>query len=349
MKKSHKLDILFFANIPVKGQERSIGGATVLAKSILDFIVTNKRINVKHTQIRFFWRYKLQLIDYFIWLFRFPFTIYNKDVVSFHGTKDFHFTIAPLLYLWARLFNKKIVYHFFGGNFPEQYQNLPKFAQGILKKTILKSDTIFLETLEMITFFKKENIKNLEWLPNSRRPVINKLAHKKFTKKFVFISRVIPEKGINEIINSSNQLPKEYIMDIYGPIDDRHYKKNIFNNTRANYKGHLDPNNVLSTLSKYDVLVLPSYFEGEGYPGIIIESLALGIPVITTNWKALPEIITNDDNGLLIEIRNKKELEKAILFFNDENYPSFRERTFNSFQKFNSEVVFNKIIDSYTN
>lgn len=343
--KNKKTKVLYFANIPVKDQERSIGGATVLSKNILDFLLLDNRIDVKHSQIRFFWRNKLQLIDYFIWLFRFPFIIGKMDVISFHGTKDFHFTIAPILWIWAKLFNKKIIYHFFGGNFHEQYQKLSKLFRYIIKNTILKSDTVFFETLQMINFF--ESNKNIVWLPNSRKPIIKKLNPKKFQRKFVFISRVIPEKGINEIIKTADQLPNDYIIDIYGPIDDRHYEENLFDDKRVTYKGLLSPKEVLNTLTSYDVLMLPSYFEGEGYPGIIIESLALGIPVITTNWKALPEIITTNLNGILIDIKNEKQLVKAIMAFNDENYPIFRENAFKSFQQFSSDVVFNKIIDSY--
>ena len=345
--KNKKQRVLFFANIPVTNQERSIGGATVLANSILDFIKQDDRLDVKHSQIRFFWRNKLQLLDYFIWLFRFPFFIWNKDIVSFHGTKDFHFSIAPFLWLWSKLFGKKVIYHFFGGNFHEQYQELPKLIRNIIKNTILKSDTIFFETIQMIEFFKSENIKGIEWLPNSRKPIIKILKPKKFHKKFVFISRVISEKGINEIINAAINLPNDYCIDIYGPIDDRHYKIDFFKNKMAAYKGLLHPEDVLSTLSSYDVLILPSYFKGEGYPGIVIESLALGIPVITTNWKALPEIIENNINGILIDIKNEKQLKEAILFFNKDNYTFFRERAFNSFQKFSSDVVFNKVIESY--
>ncbi len=347
--KNKKQRVIFFANIPVENQERSIGGATVLAKNILDFLLLDDRIDIKHSQIRFFWRNKLQLIDYFLWLFRFPFNIIKFDVVSFHGTKDFHFIIAPFLWLWAKLFNKKIVYHFFGGNFHEQYEKAPKLARQILKKTILKSDTIFFETLQMIEFFEKEKIKNIVWLPNSRKAITHQIKAKTFNKKFVFISRVIPEKGINEILNAAINLPKDYCIDIYGPIDDRHYEIDYFKNKRAVYKGLLHPDEVISTLSKYDVLMLPSYFNGEGYPGIIIESLAIGIPVITTNWKALPEIITNEVNGVLINIKDEKQLEQAILSFNKENYLDYRNRAFKSFQVFSNEVVFNKVIESYLN
>jgi len=345
--RNKKIKVLFFANIPIEGEERSIGGATVLAKSILNFLQSDNRIQLKHQQIRFFWRNKLQLLDYFCWLFRFPFSIKNYDVISFHGTKDFHFIIAPFLWLWAKLFKKKVIYHFFGGNFHEQYQGLPKAFKQFIKNTILKSDTLFFETKQMINFFEKEKIKSSVWLPNSRAPLIKDLSIKEYSKKFVFISRVIPQKGVNEIIKVAKSLPNDYEVDIYGPIDDRHYSDDFFKNNKATYKGLLHPDEVIPTLSKYDVLLLPSYFDGEGYPGIIIESLAVGIPVITTNWKALPELITNNENGFLIDIKNENQLKQAILAFNKENHPTFRKKAFNSFQQFSSDVVFNKIIDSY--
>ncbi len=122
----------------------------------------------------------------------------------------------------------------------------------------------------MISFFEKEGINNIVWLPNSRKPLIKDFPNKEFANKFVFISRVIPQKGINEIIKAAEFLPNDYIIDIYGPIDDRHYSKDVFLNGKASYKGLLKPEEVVSTLLKYDVLLLPSYFDGEGYPGIII-------------------------------------------------------------------------------
>ena len=52
-------------------------------------------------------------------------------------------------------------------------------------------------------------------------------------------------------------------------------------------------------------------------------------------------------NGILIDIKNEEELENAIIAFNEENYPTFRKNAFKSFQQFSSDVVFNKIINSY--
>lgn len=346
MGKSVKKKVLFFANIPIRHEERSIGGATVLAENILEFINSEKQIDVFHKQIRRFWRNKLQIIDYALWLIKFPFVILDKDVVSIHGTKDLHFTIGPILCLWAKLLNKKTVYHFFGGNFHKQYEKLPKTMRWFYRKTILNCDTVFFETKFLVDYFN-DTVKSVEWLPNARKPIIRDIQPRPFEKKFVFISRIIPQKGINELIQAANLLDSSYTVDVYGPIDSRHYKENIFENTNINYKGILKPEEVTKTLATYNYLLLPSYFEGEGYSGIIIESLALGIPVITTKWQALPEIITHGYNGILIDIKAYKQLYDAIISINTANYINFQKNTLESFKNFNSDVVFNRLIKSY--
>lgn len=344
--KKNNTKVLFFANIPVLDEERSIGGATVLAENILHFLQKENRINVEHQQIRRFWRNKLQLIDYLIWVFRFPFKIYKFDVISFHGTKDFHFTIAPILWIWAKMFKKKICYHFFGGNFYEQYENLPKIVQIILRKTILNSDTVFLETKQLVNYFKEFN-DNVVWLPNARKPEEKVKRNNKFRKRFVFISRIVPQKGINEIIKASEILSDHYTIDLYGPIDDRWYTPDFLEDSPVSYKGVLKPEQISEVLQQYDVLLLPSYFEGEGYPGIVIEALSLGIPVITTIWRALPEVIQNKDNGLLVPIKDSKNLAAAMEYFNEENYSTFQKQAEISFQNYNSEIVFKKFTISY--
>lgn len=342
-----KPKVLFFANIPVDGVERSIGGATVLAEAILQHLENCSQIDVKHIQIRSFWKYKLQLIDYFILIFRFPFLIRNFDIISFHGTRDFHFTIAPILWVWAKLFNKRIIYHFFGGNFHLQYNSLPSIFKKTLDKTILNSNTVFFETKLLINFFQKPNKNNFVWLPNSRKPISDSSPKLKFNQRFVFISRIIPQKGIEEIISVSEDLPPNYQIDIYGPIDSRHYNMNYFEGKKVNYKGALNPNEVIETLKKYDIKLLPSYYEGEGYPGILIECLSLGIPVITTNWRSITEIITDNYNGKIIPIKDSNALKQAILSFNDENYFKFSQNALTSFENFNSKIVFDKFLNAY--
>lgn len=342
-----KPKVMFFANIPIEGVEMSTGGATVLSAEILKHLKSSEKIVVNQVQIRNIWKFKLQLFEYFIWIFRFPFIIRKFDVISFHASIDFHFTIAPILWLWAKFFRKKIVYHFFGGNFNQKYERLPYFFKKLFDNTILNSDTVFFETKILINYFQNLNKNNIVWLPNSRKAKTLKTSNKKFSRRFVFISRVIPQKGIEEIIKVSEQLPHDYCIDVYGPIDNREYKSDYFNNKKVNYIKSLNPEEVLGILSQYDVKLLPTYFKSEGYPGILIECLSLGIPVITTNWRSIPEIITDNYNGKIIPIKDTEALKDAILSFSEENYSEYSKNAINSFQDFNSDIVFNKFIDAY--
>jgi len=63
-----------------------------------------------------------------------------------------------------------------------------------------------------------------------------------------------------------------------------------------------------------DVLSLVYRFSGEipEYPFVLLEAMATGAPVISTNIGAIPEIIKNDFNGILIQPKNKRELANAI-------------------------------------
>ncbi len=342
-----KTKIYFFANFQTK-DKRSIGGATVLSKRIFDFVAGKPELEVKHCQIRHFWRPKFQIIDYLVWFFRFPFVIYKYDVVSFHVTRDFHFTAGHILWLWARLLGKKTVYHLFGGGFHRQYERMPKILQFIARKTILKSDYFMVETLEMLDYFKQKGYKNIVWLPNSRQPVSQIDKNKVFSKKIAFFSRIMPGKGVPELIQTAELLPADYQLDVYGPIDAVFYKSNPFENTKVNYKGIVHPDEVIEKLLQYDVLLMPTYISREGYPGIIIEALSAGIPVIATDCCVMSEMITEGYNGFLVPVRDAKAITEAILRFNNENYPEFRKHALESFKKFNSNIVFEKIVKAYT-
>ena len=59
------------------------------------------------------------------------------------------------------------------------------------------------------------------------------------------------------------------------------------------------------------IFVLNSGYEG--LPHIILEAMAVGLPIITTNVCGNPEVVKDNYNGLLVEYNNKKQLKEAIL------------------------------------
>ncbi|MAQ43818.1 MAG: hypothetical protein CMG25_04970 [Candidatus Marinimicrobia bacterium] len=105
------------------------------------------------------------------------------------------------------------------------------------------------------------------------------------------------------------------------------------------FKGYIE--NKVDFLSKIDITVVPS--KNESFGRVILESMCSGIPVIATDIGGIPEIISNNINGILVEYGNHEELVSAIIRMRDNNFK--REIIVNS--KKSIEEKFSK--DKYLN
>ena len=74
----------------------------------------------------------------------------------------------------------------------------------------------------------------------------------------------------------------------------------------------LVPEEVPRVLSEHDLLLFPSYYPGEGHPGVILEAFQCGLPVIAAKWQAVPEIVEHGKNGLLVAPGSAGEVRVAI-------------------------------------
>ena len=62
----------------------------------------------------------------------------------------------------------------------------------------------------------------------------------------------------------------------------------------------------------HDLLLFSSYWVSEGHPGVVIEALQAGLPVVATRWAGISEVVEHEKNGLLIEPRSAPAVEEAI-------------------------------------
>ncbi|MGK7913640.1 MAG: glycosyltransferase [Synechococcus sp.] len=86
---------------------------------------------------------------------------------------------------------------------------------------------------------------------------------------------------------------------------------------------------VNAELSKMDVLVLPSLF-GEGIPMVLLEAMAMGVPVVASEIEGIPEVIENARSGILVSPGDFNELADAItnLITGQDNWGKIRETAF---------------------
>ncbi len=308
------------------------GGAIVLFEELINQFDNN---NIDYVYIDTSKKkYKNLLFAYISVTFQILFKHKGCSHISLHSSSNYIF-FGLIVILVGKFFNKKTSLRKFGGEAADTYEKSKNIKKSILKFIFSHIDTLFFETKYLVKFFSKIN-KNTFWFPNVRSRKIYPKIPRVFHKKFLFIGHIKHEKGIDEILEASSKIDSSYTIDLYGPIGEKKYTKIFFNKYNVQYKGILAAETVMKTLNEYDVVLLPSY--KEGYPGIIIEGLSLGIPVITTTLPSIKEIIDDIHTGILIETGNVDQLVKAIEYFTDENYKIMSKNAYQKFDDFNSDI-----------
>lgn len=235
-------------------------------------------------------------------------------VVTFHSSMAGALLFGPVVHILCRICGRRWVFRGFGGQFESWYQGLGDFQKRIFNATVLRADTLLFERKSSVEFFRTVTHRPVQWYPNSRRcstttsPASVKVMG---ARRFVFVGHVKPTKGIAELIEAAAQLKcPGLVVDVYGPLQDG-MNEDLFRRSPVTYRGVLDAGQVQATLEGYDVLILPTYWAGEGYPGVILEAYCAGVAVIATQWGGIPEIVT-EETGILVEPRNAEQLAAAM-------------------------------------
>ena len=185
-----------------------------------------------------------------------------------------------------------------------------------------------------------------------------KKVKKAFNKKMqlLFPARIIKEKGFIELIEVCNELwleNYEFTLNIAGAID-KHNKsslnkeklKKIIQNKNINFIGKA--NNMLAIYRTTDIVVLPSW--REGLSKSLLESASMSLPIITTDVPGCNDIIKNGYSGILVPIRDKNNLKKAIKkYFQEPNLAfnyGINARNY-VVEKFTLEKINNQILSIY--
>jgi len=139
---------------------------------------------------------------------------------------------------------------------------------------------------------------------------------------FVYVGRLVADKGINELVSAFDRLHKmnsntrlllvgwyENDLDPLLPITI----KRIEEGNGIQMFGRQD--DVRPFYAQANALVFPSY--REGFPNVVIEAGAMGLPSIVTDINGSREIIIDGENGIIIPSRDEDELFNAMIYFID--------------------------------
>lgn len=139
--------------------------------------------------------------------------------------------------------------------------------------------------------------------------------------RFLFIGRVMKEKGIDEILSVAKQIRKIYTdvyFDIIGPMEDD-YKDIIKKNEEEgiiNYIGYKQ--DVKPFIRKSHCFILPSYHEGMA--NTLLECGAMGRPLITSDIAGCKEAVVEKVSGYLVKVRESSDLFEKVIKFIETSY-----------------------------
>ncbi|WP_269686376.1 glycosyltransferase family 4 protein [Flavobacterium lacustre] len=134
---------------------------------------------------------------------------------------------------------------------------------------------------------------------------------------FVFVGRLVGDKGINEVVvafKKITQLNLNVKLLLVGmqekDLDPLHNttEQEIYTNKNIIFVGYRD--DIRPYLAISNALVFASY--REGFPNVVLQAGAMGLPSIVTDINGCNEIIIDGKNGIIIPVKNSLALEKAL-------------------------------------
>ena len=143
-------------------------------------------------------------------------------------------------------------------------------------------------------------------------------SHSGFT--FVFVGRIVRDKGVNELVAAFDRLHRDYPdtrLVLVGPREDDLDPVLPQTLERINRGDGIDAvgrqSDVRPFYQQADALVFPSY--REGFPNVVIEAGAMGLPSIVTDINGSREIIIQGENGVIVPPQNEQALYEAMKSF----------------------------------
>lgn len=179
------------------------------------------------------------------------------------------------------------------------------------------------------------------------------------TKNILYFGRLSHEKGIFTLINAVKDLPVFLEIVGTGLLESEAKKMLIENNiTNIKFSGYLTGDKLFNTIRESYLCIVPSeYYENN--PFSIIEAFACGTPVIGARIGGIPELVIDQENGLLFEPGNINDLKNKLLTLLNspetvekmrKNVKHFAEKEYNPEKHYDSLIkIYNEVISSPRN
>jgi glycosyltransferase involved in cell wall biosynthesis len=241
-------------------------------------------------------------------------------IVHIHGSCYSSFYRKFIIFILCKyIFRKTVIYHFHGGGFIEFYNSSNYIIKRLISFVFSNADCIICLSPTWKEYYEENfKIKKLIILPNIiDYPIQTEIQDKNQIIILLFLGFITKAKGIFDVLQVISENKDHYRNRIRLLIGGTGQVEQLKELIRINdiediviYLGWVSSNEKANILSKSDIYILPSYFEG--LPISILESMSYGKAIISTNVGGIPDIVKNKENGILINPGNLEQIKETI-------------------------------------
>lgn len=239
----------------------------------------------------------------------FVYLIFKKiDVVHIHGSDIISSSRKYFFFKLVKPFSPKVIYHFHGASFLEQYRKAPVKWREWIKYLFEKADLVICLSESWKKFIQEiAPQSDINVIPNSvKLPNLHQKRDKDDGAiRLTFLGLIGERKGVFDLLKVVKRLIDDDFklkLHVGGNGEIERLRKTIADLTIAGEVeclGWISEKQRDKLLRETDIFVLPSY--GEGMPMSILEAMSYSVPVVSTTVGGIPELVSDGETGFLIE------------------------------------------------
>lgn len=243
------------------------------------------------------------------------------DIIHIHVASDASFFRKSFFVVAGRLKNIPVFMHVHGADFHLFFQN-SRYKWFIRFIFSLCSKVLVLSHFWKQFFEEHITKKNVTVLHNGVYVDVFKECYTtpQHINHFLFLGRLGQRKGVYDLLNAIDSLvniyhKKELHFYLAGDGEIEQVERFITSKalqSNVHLLGWIGHEEKLDWFKKVDTILLPSY--NEGLPMAILEAMAAGKIIISSRVGGIPDLVTEGENGFLIDPGDVKKLEEHILF-----------------------------------
>lgn len=289
-------------------------GSTAIVKALSPFAIVEEISWLPKTipdrRCYFFQKIFWRIIECFYWSLRL-----FKKISEFHANIIFvEYAYFPGLIgaIAGKISRKSCVIHAVGSDLKIDTQSL--LGKSAVTWALRNVSGVICVSSDLENIAKGFGAKNTIIIPPPLD--LSDFDEKDFCEKdweIITVAMLFPIKGLSYLIRAMRHLKHNRLL-IIGDGPERKKLESLSSSLelsdRVCFQGGVDHRLVWDYLQRAKVFVLPSI--SEGCPRVLVEAMAVGLPIVATRVGGIPEVITNGVNGLLVPPRNEKALAEAI-------------------------------------